>query len=644
MFASFRRLSKSKAGTVVAVLFLLAILASFALADLSNFRQPGGLSQGVLARVGSEQLTEAELSTVLQRELTRLRQQKPDATYADLAPQFGEIVNSLIQERTLKAYAAMHGLMPSKKLVDAEIVKLPGVRGLDGRFSEAAYQGFLQQNRLTDAQLRSEIMTVLLQRLLLSPLVANTRIPVGVARPYASMLLEERQGEVALIPAAAYRAGPAPTDAELARFYQQTRQRYLVPEQRVLRIARIGAEQLGNVAPTDAEIAAYYQANQATYGGGETRVLSRASVPDRAQAEQIAQRARAGGNFAAAAAPAGFSAADVSLGPQSREELTSLAGAQVAAQVFGAASGTVVGPIQSSTGWDVIKVESIDRTAGRSLAEARAEIVAKLTADKRKEALADLVNKVEDEIADGRNFSEVAAGNRLAVTQTPPITAGGQALGNAGFRLPPEYAQLVKDGFQIAPSDDPVVETLPNEAGYAMLAVGEVIPSAPRPVAEIRDRVAADFIAKRALDRARTIANSVVTRANAGAPLSRAMAEAKVTGAPAAAPLTVRRLQLAQLQGQVPAPLQMLFSLSQGRARLVAAPNNEGYFVVKLNRITPGDATTQPTLVAQVQADFNRASGEEVAIQFLNAAQKELGVTRNDGAIAAARQRLLAGS
>jgi peptidyl-prolyl cis-trans isomerase D len=122
------------------------------------------------------------------------------------------------------------------------------------------------------------------------------------------------------------------------------------------------------------------------------------------------------------------------------------------------------------------------------------------------------------------------------------------------------------------------------------------------------------------------------------------MAEAKVTGAPAAAPLTVRRLQLAQLQGQVPAPLQMLFSLSQGRARLVAAPNNEGYFVVKLNRITPGDATTQPTLVAQVQADFNRASGEELAIQFLNAAQKELGVTRNDGAIAAARQRLLAGS
>lgn len=125
MLSSFRRLSKSKAGTAIVVLFLLLILASFALTDLSNLRQGGGLSQGVLAEVGKERLTEAELSDVMQRQLQELRQQKPDATYADLAPQFDAIVNGLIQERTLKAYARKHGLMPSKKLVDAEIVKIP---------------------------------------------------------------------------------------------------------------------------------------------------------------------------------------------------------------------------------------------------------------------------------------------------------------------------------------------------------------------------------------------------------------------------------------------------------------------------------------------------------------------------------------
>lgn len=641
MLSSFRRLSKSKAGTFVAVAFLLLILASFALADLSNFRQGGsGLSQGVLASVGKEQLTEAQLSDVLQRQLTQLREQKPDATYADLAPQFDAIVNGLIQERTLKAYAAKHGLMPAKRLIDAEIVKIPGVRGLDGKFSQASYQQWLAQNRLTDAQVRSEITTMLLQRLLLTPIGANTRVPVGFARPYASMLLEQRSGQIALVPAAAFAGGAAPSDAEVQQFYTRNRQRYMVPERRVLRFARIGPDQVAGAAPTDQEVAAYYNANKATYGAGETRVLSRVSVPDRNTANQVASRARSGA-FAAAAAPAGFSAADVNLGEQSREQLAALAGDSVAGQVFGASSGAVIGPVQSNTGWDVIKVESVKRAAGKSLEQARPEILAKLSADKKKNALADLVAKVEDEIAEGRNFAEAAAANRLPVVETPAVIADGSAVGNPAYKFPADYAPLLKAGFEIGSDDDPVVETLPGEAGYALVAVGDVTPAAPAPLASIRDRVAADFAARRALDKAKAVADQVLAKAGRNVPLAQAMKEAAISGAPAPETVSFRRLQLTQMQGQVPAPVRMLFSLAQGKSRLVAAPGNQGYFIVKLDRITPGDALSQPALINQVQTDFGQQAGEELAVQFMNAAQKELGIKRNDAAIAAARQRLL---
>lgn len=644
MMTSFRRLSKSKAGAAIVVLFLLVILASFAIGDIANLRQGGGgLTRGSLVSVGDEQLTEAQLQTVFQRELARLREQKPDATYADLAPQFDEIVNSLVQERTLKAYAREHGLLPSKKLIDAEIVKIPSVRGLDGKFSEPAYRAFLAQQRLTDADIRNEITTSLLQRLLLSPLAANTRIPLGVARPYASMLLEEREGEVALIPAASFRGGAAPTDAELSAFYASNRQRYLVPEQRSLRLAPIGAAQLGATVPTDAEIAAYYKANQANYGVRETRVLSRVSIASQVQATQIAANAKTS-SFAAAAAPAGYSAADVSLGPQGRDDLTRLAGAAVADQVFAASAGAIVGPVKSNTGWDVVKVERIDRGAGRSLPSVRAEIAARLAADKRKEALTDLVAKIEDQISDGRNFSEIASANKLTVTQTPPLIANGQSLRDPAFKLPGASPQLLRDAFAMTPDEDPVVETLPGDAGYLLLQVAEILPAAAPPLAQIRDRVTGDFLVRRALDRARAAANLVVAKANSGVPIARAMADAKITGAPAAAPLKVRRLQLAQLQGRVPAPLQMLFSLAPGKARLVGAPDSQGYFVVKLNRITPGDASTQPNLIATVQGDFNRAAGEELAVQFLLAAQKSLGVKRNETAIADARKRLISGN
>jgi peptidyl-prolyl cis-trans isomerase D len=642
MLSSFRRLSKSKIGTAILIIFLLTVLASFALGDISKLGQGGGgLSQGTLARVGSASVTDSDLSQAMELRLRQLRQQNPAATNADLAGDFDAILDTLLQQRTLEAYAAKHGMIVSPRLIGAEIATIPGTRGLDGKFSDAAYQQFLAKQRLTDNEVRREISGGLLQRLVLTPVAANTRMPLGVARPYASMLLEQRDGEVGLIPTAAFRSGTAPTDAQLQAYYNANKAGFTVPEQRVVRIARIGTEQLGPVAPTDAEIAAYYNANQAIYGAGEQRVISRAVVPDQAAASAIAARARTG-PFAAAAAPAGFSATGVDLGAQSRAALEQLAGKAVADQAFAAAPGSVIGPIKSDLGWNVVKVERIAPASGRTLAQAKSEIAAKLSADKRKEAIADLVGKIEDQIGEGRNFAEVASANKLPVTQTPPLTANGQSRG-PGFKLAPEFAALVKTAFDMAADEDPTVETLPGEAGYALVAVGDITAAAPAPFAAIRDVVAAQFITKRANDRAKAVGDAVVAKLTAGVPMAQALAGAGVPGLPAPQPLSVKRIQLSQSKGPIPPPLQMLFSLPAGKSRLVAAPNGQGFFLVKLNRIVPGNAAAQPTLVAQVQSEFNRVTSEELAVQFILDAQRELGVKRDEAAIAAARKRLLTG-
>ena len=118
--------------------------------------------------------------------------------------------------------------MLSKRLVDAEIASLPQTRGLDGKFSEQAYQAFLQQQQMTDADVRRLLQVALTQRLVLAPAAVDARVPVGVARPYASMLLEQREGQMALVPADAFRAGLNPSDGDLQSFYAQNRQRYMV--------------------------------------------------------------------------------------------------------------------------------------------------------------------------------------------------------------------------------------------------------------------------------------------------------------------------------------------------------------------------------------------------------------------------------
>jgi len=354
MTAFFRRVSKSTVGTVLMILFVVAIAASFALADVQSYIS-GGLGQaGTLAKVGGEAVTERELGTAMQRRLAEVRQQNPNADYPSLANDFGQILESLVQDRALQVFARDTDLHLSKRLVDAEILRIPRTRGLDGKYSEAAYQAFLQQERLTDAELRGLLGGALTTRLLLAPAAANARIPVGVATPYASMLLEQREAEVAIVPAQLFAAGvPQPSDADLQAFYKQSGARYMVPEQRVLSIAQIGPGQVGNVAASEQEIAAYYRANQAEYGGKSARVLSQAIVQSESQGRALAQSARSGGS------------PGTSLGAKTREELAAIAGEAVAAAAFGARQGEVIGPIRSDLGWHVIKVDEIRNQSGR---------------------------------------------------------------------------------------------------------------------------------------------------------------------------------------------------------------------------------------------------------------------------------------
>jgi peptidyl-prolyl cis-trans isomerase D len=644
MLRFFRGLSNSRIGTWAVALIGIGILVGFAMGDLSNVGTGNlgfGMGSSTLAEAGKQEVTDREMSDAMQRRLQEVRQQNPTADYTSIAADFEPLLAQLIDQAALFAFADKYGFHLSKRLIDGEIAQIPGTRGLDGKFSEQAYAAFLQQQRMTDAQVREVISTGVLQRLLLTPIAVNARTPVGVATPYASMLLEAREGEAVVVPVTAFTAGLKPTDADLQRYYAANRARYMVPEQRVIRIARMGPEQVANVSASDQEIAAYYRANQATYGARETRTLSQAIVPDRAAANAIAARARAGGTLAAAAAPAGSNASVSSLADQTRQAYASVAGERAAAAAFGAASGAVVGPIQSDFGWVVVKVDAVKREGGKSLDQARSEIAAKLNAEKRKAALEELVDRVQTALDEGRNFAEAASQAKLPVTTTPLIVANGTSRTDSGYKFPAELAPALKVGFEMASNDQPEIATLPNDQGYAMVAPEQVVAAAPAPLASIRDRVEKDWVLGQALARARTVANSVAAKAST-MPLSEAVKQAGIP-LPPVRPIAARRIQIAEASGQIAPPLRMLFTLGAGKSRAVRDVGDRGFFVVKVDKIVPGNALLQPGLIGQMQNELQQATSQDYAQQFIAALRAEVKVQRNEKAIQEAKQRLTSG-
>ena len=644
MIASIRRMSKSKVGTTIMVLVLILILAGFALQDRNSVT--GGMFGGntsTLAKVGGETVTESDINAAMQRRLTEVRQSDPTAGIGSLAKDFDPLLTSLIQDAAIRAFAADQDMFLSKRLVDAEIAKIPQTRGLDGKFSQTGYQAFLAERRMTDPELRKLLSGALLQRLVLAPASANARVPVGMATPYASMMLEKREADVALVPTAAFAVSVGqPSDAQLATFYRDNGRAYMVPEQRVLSIARIGPAQVAGVAASEKEIADYYNANQATYGGKSKRVISQAVVPAKAAADAIVARTRGGASFVDATKPLGLTAADVSVGPQTREEYAKLTSPAVAAAAFGAGSSAVVGPIRSDLGWHVVKIDAIQNDAGRSLDAVKAVIATQLTTEKRKNALADLVAKVEDSIADGSSFAEAVKAAGIAASTSPLIIANGSSIAQPDFKLPAELVPAVRAGFDLAQDDDPVVETLPADAGYALVGVDRIVAAAPAPLASIRDRVVADWKARQARDKARAVATAIQAKVARGIDLKTAMSANDVL-LPPASKAVIQRLQLVEMGDKVPPALNLMFSLAQGKSRMIADPQGRGFVIVNLTRIIPGNATLQPSLVSRTQSELQQALSSEYAEQFIRALEVELGATRNDKAIAASRKKILGG-
>lgn len=623
-------------------LVVIAIMAGFALGNLSNVGSGNigfGMGTSTLAKVGDQEVSEKEMSDAMERRLQQVRQQRPEADYSSIMGDFESILTDLIDQKTLFAFADKFGFPLSKPLVDAEIAQIPAAKGLNGKVTDQSYQEFLARERLSDDQVREILAGGLLERLLLTPVVTNARISVGMARPYASMLLESREGEGAAIPVSAFTAGLKPTDTQVQQFYAANRSHYMVPEQRVLRIARIGPDQVANVTASDAEITNYYNQNKDQYVSKETRTVSQAVVPDQATANGIAARAKAGASIADAAKPAGSNAAVTTLTDQSQQAYSGVAGNAAAAAVFAAPSGSVVGPVHGDFGWLVAKVESVKSGGGKTPEQARAEIAAKLTAAKRKDAVEDLFDKVQTAVDNGSNFAEAAEAAKLTVTTTPLITADGTSRSDPSFKLPPELAPVLKTGFALEPNDPPDFATLPDDQGYAMVSPGQVVPAAPAPLASVQDQVAKDWIQQQATERARAVAAQVEAKVEHGSSLADAMKSAG-TSLPPPQPLKARRIQIATAQGPVPEPLKVLFTLGPGKSRMFPDPGGRGFFIVKVDKIDPGNALLQPDLIGQMQNELQGALSDDYASEFSASLRNQLKAKRNESAIQGLKARM----
>ncbi|MES1974897.1 MAG: SurA N-terminal domain-containing protein [Pseudomonadota bacterium] len=641
MLSFIRRLINSKAGVIVTFVVLGVIALAFGLGDVTGIRNGGGgIGADSVATVGKEKITSVDLRQRVQGELDGARQQQPTLDMVQFVAG-GGVEGTL--ERSISAlafseYAGDQGMIASKRLVDGRIASLPQTHGIDGKFSQANYDRLLAQVRMTDAQVREGIAQDTLTQHLILPTLRAKQVPKGLALPYASLQLEKRNGLIGFIATPAVGKGAPPTDAELSTFYKRNIARYTVPERRVIRYAIVTPDQVkASATPTEAEIAKAYAAQSAKFQPTEKRTIIQVVVADQAAATALAAKVKAGTPIDAAIRAIGLEPNKIA--GVEKAAYAGQSSPEIANAVFAAPKGGVVGPLRSALGYIVARVDAVEKVPGKTLDQAKPELAKALTTEKTTVALSKIHDALDDAISNNATFDEIVADQKLQAKDTPPLTTAGVNPDDPASKPDPAFAQAVAAGFGAEQGDDPQLVQFGQDGSFGIVSLARIVPAAPRPAAAIRDVLTRDFYIERAQRVARQVAVDVAAKVNKGTPLAQALAETKLS-LPAPRPIDISRQQLSADPRGAPAPLVLLFNMVEKRAKMLEAPNKAGWFVIYLNHIEHGNAAGQEAVIDSKRAELAATVGSEYVRQLGEAVRRQVGVKKNDKAIAQVKATL----
>ena len=643
MLQFFRKSLGSKFGAGLGLSFILILGLAFAAGDIAGNNSFVGVSRDRAAVVGKTHVENTEVERAVTRTVENLRREQPTVTMKQFMAEggFEQVLRNVIDLNVINEFGRKHGLYVGNRLIDSEIAKIPDVQGPDGKVSDQLYKAFLQQRGLNDTQLRRELGNSLMARQMLANADLGVAVPGTLVQRFAAVVTERRTGQIGLLPSTAFVSKTLPSDSELGTWYAANQAAFIRPERRVIRYATFSDAVLKTVpAPTEAEITAAYNANKARFEASESRKVSQLVLPTEAAAK-AALAETAGKSLEAVAAAKGLTVA--SLASLEKSALAIQTSQSAANAAFSAPKGKVLGPIKVPLGWVLLRVDAVEGKSGKTIDQARAELLPDLIEQKRRAALTDFSARIEEEFDNGSTLTDIAKELGLTLTETAPLLKDGQVFGQEGKTAPAELVRVISTGFSMEGEGQPqLAEVVPGKQ-FVVFDVAQIMPSAAPPLAEVKQQAITEYQLEKGAAAARAAALKIEQMVKQGTDLGAALASLRLP-LPQVDQVNLPREQVQQMGQQTPPPVALLFSLAKGQVKLLGAPRNRGWYVVKVTDVIPGKVAPNDPRLPQFQQTMARVTAQEYSAQLRAAMRIDVGVKRNDTAINALKTRLSGGN
>jgi peptidyl-prolyl cis-trans isomerase D len=508
-------LRKKKRSWIITILLGLIIVVFVAF--YGGSQQPTGGGASDVAEVNGESISQREFILHYQRTVERYREMFKGSLTPELLKNLN-IKNSLLEEmieaRLVLQEARRLGLTASDDELMNAIAQAPEFH-VNGRFNKERYIQLLRANRMTPAQFEEDQRKQLTIQRLLGILADTVHVTEADVRDRYRFEQEKINLQFIRLAASENLSAVKITDEDVQKFYDRNKDSLKEPLKVQVEYIPYPFDQFStSVQVTDKDIESYYNANRATKfttpkqaqvryimvrldPGADVKQKEAAQV----RANRILTEARGGRNFA-------------DLARKESEDPSAEKGGEIGwlnqgqlpepldKKIFALAKGEISEPIETPSGFHIVKIEDIKEESTQSLGEATPVITRELKLEKGKYESAKVADRDREKAVSGNDLVKVAQDGGLSL-KTTGLFSDGEVLPEIG-PTPEFYKTALSLGAKEVSS---VIEG-PN--AYYILKVKERKEAFVPPLEAVRGKIEKDLKESKAYEMAVQKANDLL--------------------------------------------------------------------------------------------------------------------------------------
>ena len=558
-----------------------------------------------IGSVGDKSISVDQYARQLQQEIRAIEAQTGESLSFARAQEMGldrAVLQRIVRNRALDHEADEMGLSIGDATLRDEIVAISAFQGIDGNFDREGYRFALQQSGMSEAEFERSIREEAARGLLQRAILGGVSMPDTYARTLVDYVAEQRSFTWARLSESDLDTPvAAPTEEELQAYYDANTDDFMLPASKSITYAWLRPEDLlDEIEVPEEELRAEYDARSDEYDQPERRLVERLVFANEEAATQAAAALEVDGTtFEALVEERGLALADVDMGDVAKSDLDAAGDA-----VFGAQSGDIVGPLPTSLGPALFRVNAVLPAQNVPFEEAREVLEETLAISRATRAVEARAQEIDDRLAGGATLEDLAEETKMnlgTIDWTQESSEGIAAYG--AFRE--AAAGLSADAF-------PQIDQLEDGGVFAM-RLDETKPERPEPFEQARDAVETAW-------RDAQIVEALTAKAES---LTGTLAEADGFEAAGLTPqLGEGMTRSSYVDGTPDDFMDQVFDLDEGGVAVL--PAGDSVVVLRLDAVTPaGEDDQTQALMDRLSQQLDQALAQGLFDIYSNAVMRD---------------------